>query len=161
MSSKRDIANRIQDEVKGIRAGAAPSMVPEGTVAAEEEYVPRLEEMELPLIVRRKFISLAASHAEWGRLEKEATTGKKEATDGLKALINENEIEAKAFYAGENRIAHYTTSRESVDKAVLKHELHSLIGKKLTPIMVQDVLLACIRSSTSYTVRVTPPGEED
>jgi len=121
----------------------------------EEEEIPQLDQVITDRKQRLEMIRLIQSDLEWKVKESEAKKARKPLSSAMKKILGKWEIR-KALWNGYS-INYFDSSRTSIDKDDLVNALSSL----LQPTQIKNVLKACIKESTFYTLKITPPGRED
>lgn len=141
--------NNLQDRLRGIAAGSASSLHPEER-PVEEEPIPSVTDIGLPLPTRRGLEALIQQDTEWAAQEKQAKKEREAVRTAIKKILADHAVEAPSFQCGAARVTRFTSFRSSLNKMkLLKH------GVK------QAVLDACTDKTPVENLKITVLGDEE
>lgn len=92
--------------------------------------------------------SLVCLHVDYSAQERSAKHAKKPVIESLKSICNDYKL--GKVLCDRNKISYFKTTRETISKQLLLDAGVSLV-----------TILKCTVRSESYSVRVTPPGQDD
>ena len=150
----------LRDRIKAIAAQSAPSLVPDMKPAApprkEEEVIPHLDDVvkdrKQALEIARMIEQCGTLSAQSHQIEKQ----KKPLVEKLKYLIGN--VHVGKIFSGAWRVNYYSAPRSTITEENLKY---CLLARGFQPKDVAAIISESTSTSESYTLRITPAGEEE
>lgn len=150
----KELKRRIRDEMEGINPG-----VDFGSKGEAAEVIPDMNELGLPLSVRKQLTTYVLSHVELGKIEREATKDRKAVTDAIKAVWLEHlSDEIPSFYCTGIKVSNYTQMRSSFSQDLCRQ---ALVDAGVKPAVVAKAFEQATSKNPTVTLRITPPGESE
>lgn len=157
MPTKQEIANRLKDQLQGITPGA-PNLHPTSRAFKEEEPIPDIKELGVPLRIRTILSGLVLESAGLAEQEKTAAKARKPLTNKIKTLLVQAEIEAPAFWCAGLRVSSFKSTRTSFNADILRDEL---LHAGVKPAIITSAMEAAAKTTVIDNLRITQPGEEE
>ena len=138
----------LDDRMKAINSGAAPSMVPATLAPPIKEELPDMTKLISDTKERLTVARMIARHAELGEQESAIKKERAALTDAIKPLMGRLKL-GKAQW-GDYRLSYSNSPRSSLDRdALLNHGVQTA------------VIAACTTIKDSYQLRITRGKDEE
>lgn len=160
IASDADIRKAIQKRIKDETAGIAPGVHfgEKPGAARESAPVPDITELGVPLTIRRQLDTMVATHAELGKIERDAKRDRDSLGIRIKALVAEHiSDEVPTFQVGQCRVARYTQNRPSFSKDVMRD---SLLSQGVKPAIIVKAMETATTINPVVSLRISA-GEEE
>ena len=154
--NRDEIKKRIRDEQQGITPGVAFGA--KGG-KKDDEPCPAISELGVPLPIRRKLENLCASHAELGKVQREAEKERNMITKAIKDLLDAHVPEdTPRFVVGSCRVTQFPQRRTEFSKDVCRD---TLLGRGVPPAVVTAAMDAATTIKEVKTLLIRSIEEDE